>query len=366
MVAKILKAAIAVLCAFFLFIIIRDNVKDLYNDYQTEYTSTKILAGEDVTVVIPEGAKDGEVAKILKQAGLIKYTSAFTRRLKNSKYEDKIVHGTYTLNTGMNTLEMMKVMAPVADDGAPIGQLVVPEGFTINQIASRCYDQGICSKQDFINAVQSVTTANFPYLADVPQGINVTYKLEGYIFPATYDIYEDTTAESLVAWMLETFENYYTEEKQERAAELGYNSYDVVRMASLIERECKVDEERNIFAAVFENRIKAGMPLEADSTVLYAVTNGYYNRAELSEADFEVDSPYNTYKNKGLPIGAICNPGLACLNAALYPDSDSYLYYAKANPKAGTHVFAETLDDLDAELEAIKDLPAEDEVREDN
>ncbi len=296
-------------------------------------------------VTIPEGASVEEIASILKEKGLIKYERAFTKRLQESQFRGKLKSGTFTLNTGMNTLDMMAVMSPQYDEILPIDQLVVPEGFTIEMIAARCEEQGICTSEEFISAVGSVTSADFPYLSDLPAGAPVKYKLQGYLFPATYDIYEDTTAESLVAWMLETFDNYYTTELQERAAELGYTSFDVVTMASIVEREAKVADERPVIAGVINNRLDIDMVLQMCPTVLYPLTDGMYNQSQVYYEDLELESPYNTYVNTGLPSGPICNPGLDCIKAVLYPVEHGYYYYHVGDEEAGTHIFTETYEE---------------------
>lgn len=342
---RIIKGIILTTAIFFLCIQFYDYGKGFYDEYMDEYKGMVSTAGEDVVVVIPDGATAKEIAEILKEAGLIKYERAFTSRLQNSEYRGKLKSGTYTLNTGMTTLQMMETMSPILDETQPIDKLVVPEGYTIEMIAAKCEEQGICSSQDFINAINSVTTTDFPYLADVPVGADVKYKLQGYIFPATYDIYTTTTPESLVEWMLETFENYYTQDLQQRAAELGYSSYDVVTRASIVEREAKVEEERSVIAGVINNRLSAGMMLQMCPTVLYPLTNGMYNQSQVYYADLELDSPYNTYKYEGLPEGPICNPGISCIEAVLYPAEHNYLYYHVGDEEAGTHIFTETYEE---------------------
>ena len=185
--AKIIKALIAVAAAFILVFIFHGAYKEYKAAYNRELTGTYTDSGNDIMVVIPDGATERQIAAILKADGLIKYPSAFQKRLNDSKYDGKLVGGTYNLNTGMNTLDMMKAMAKT-DDVSPdgvIATLVVPEGFTIDQIAERCEKQKICSAESFINAVKSVTKTDFSYLADVPEGVDVRYKLEGYLFPAT-------------------------------------------------------------------------------------------------------------------------------------------------------------------------------------
>lgn len=343
---KFIKTLILTAASLALCMILYDYCRDFYDDYMDDYKGTYSYEGEDVQVVIPEGASADEIADILKDAGLIKYKSAFKRRLQESdEYRGKLHSGTYTLNTGMNTLEMMEVLSPAIEVDEPIDYLVVPEGFTIEQIAERCEEQGICTEQEFLNAINSVTTADFPYLEDVPNGANVEYKLQGYIFPATYDIYPDTTAESLVDWMLETFDNYYTEDIRSRAEELGYSSFELLTRASIVEREAKVDDERPVIAGVINNRLYNDMPLQMCPTVLYPLTEGRYNQSQVYYTDLELDSPYNTYLYSGLPVGPICNPGIACINAVLYPAEHNYLYYHVADEESGTHIFTETYEE---------------------
>lgn len=344
-IVKLIKSVILIVAIFVLGSIVFKYYKGFYDEYMEEYQGTESFQGEDVVVEIPEGASAKKVASILKKAGLIKYERAFTKRLQNSEYRGKLQSGTYTLNTGMNTLEMMAVLSPVIEADVPIDKLVVPEGFTVEQIAKRCEKQGICTEQEFLNAVNSVTTSQFPYLEDVPDGVDVKYKLQGYLFPATYDIYQNTTAESLVRNMLDTFENYYTGDLQARAEELGYSTFEIVTRASIVEREAKLSEERPIIAGVINNRLKEGMMLQMCPTVLYPLTDGLYDVGRVLYEDLEIDSPYNTYKYEGLPVGPICNPGIACINAVLYPETHNYLYYHVADTDTGAHVFTETYEE---------------------
>lgn len=343
---RIIKGFILSVTVIALCVMLFNYAKGYYDDYMQEYKGTESYVGQDVVVEIPEGASADKIASILKDAGLIKYKGAFKKRLQETdEYRGKLRSGTYTLNTGMSTLDMMAALSPVIEVDEPINTLVVPEGFTIQQIAERCEEEGICTEQEFLNAVNSVTSEDFPYLEDVPSGANVDYKLQGYIFPATYDIYPDTTASSLVEWMLETFENYYSGDIQARAEELNYTSYELVTRASIIEREARVDEERSIIAGVINNRIANDMPLQMCPTVLYPLTEGMYDQSQVLYSDLELDSPYNTYLYQGLPVGPICSPGLACIKAVLYPTEHNYLYYHVEDEEEGTHIFTETYEE---------------------
>lgn len=342
---KLVKWMIAIVAAIALGMIVMTEIKNYQAAYNAELTSTASTQGVDVTVYIPEGSSAKEIAKILHKKGLIKYEGAFVSRLQDSEFRGKLKHGTYTLNTGMNTLQMMEAMSAVDESEGILQQLVVPEGFTIDQIAERCEEKGICTARQFINACKSITKSKFRYLEDVPAGVDVRYKLEGYLFPATYDITENTTAESLVLWMLDTFEVYYSGELEAMAEERGLNSYEVITMASMIERECRIQDERPVIAGVINNRLKDDMLLQIDSTVLYPITEGLYNKGVVTYDDLEVNSPYNTYMHTGLPAGPICNPGLACIMAVLEPTEHSYYYYHVVNEETGEHAFFETYEE---------------------
>lgn len=342
---KIVKWVIAIIVSVMLFHVVKDYVMDIYDDYQKEYTSTQITQGKDVVVEIPEGASEKDIAKILKRKGLIKYKTAFTRRLSSSEYSGKLKSGIYTLNTGMNTLEMMRIMSEEKEVEGPIDKLTIPEGFSIDQIAERCEEQGICSKSEFIKAVKSVTSTDFGYLAEVPSGADVRYRLEGFLFPATYDIYKDTTPEMLVREMLRAFKSRYTDSMAERAEELGLTNYEVIILASMLERECKVPKERTYIAGVYYNRLEDEMLLQVDPTVLYPITQGMYNKSVVTYDDLEVDSPYNTYKYEGLPVGPICNPGSACIDAVLHPKDTDYYYYRLIDEEKGNHRFSRSFEE---------------------
>ena len=342
---KFIKFMIGVCAALALGMIVMTRIKEYKKAYDAELNNTSTTSGHDVKVVIPENASVKQIAHILHKNGLIQYEGAFVDRLQDSEYRGKLRHGTYTLNTGMNTLDMMAVMSKEDETGGVLQKLVVPEGFTIDQIAARCEEQDICTAEEFINACKSVTKTKFPFLEDVPVGVDVRYRLEGYLFPATYDITKETTAESLVDWMLDTFQIYYNEELQAKAEELEMNSYEVITKASMIERECRIPDERPVIAGVIDNRLKEEMLLQIDSTVLYPITKGMYDKDEVAYEDLEVESKYNTYKYTGLPVGPICNPGLACIEAVLNPTEHKYYYYRIVNEDTGEHAFFETYDE---------------------
>lgn len=342
---KAVKFLIGLVAAILLFLVVSDYVRDYRNAYEEELTSTYSEPGEEVRVEIPKDSSVKEVARILHKNGLIRFEKAFVNRLQDSEYRGRLQAGTFTLRKGMNTLEMMEIMSKEDEDSKVVKQLVIPEGYTIDMIGAKCQEEGICSKSDFIKAVKSITKEDFEYLADVPSGANVRYKLEGYLFPATYDITKNTKPIDIVNMMLNAFDMYYTGELKSLALEKGYNSFQVLTVASMIEREAKIDEERPKIASVIYNRLEENTQLQIDSTILYPMTEGMYDKPKLMEGELDYSSPYNTYVSSGLPVGPICNPGLACIKAALQPADTNYMYYHIIDEEKGEHIFTETLEE---------------------
>lgn len=312
-----------------------------YKIYQKEYQGTESTEGKDVVVVIPEGAATKQIAQILKDNGLIQFPGAFVKRVKESEYRGSLQPGEFTLNTGMSTWEMIEILGHVEPTRTVKAILTVPEGFSIEQIAARVDAEGLFTEEQFLNAVQE-NDYHYDFLESIPEGVYVNYRLQGFLFPATYNIYEDTTAHDLVDMMLQKFDEVYDEGMRTQAAAMNYTPYELVNRAAIVEREAKLDEERPIIAGVINNRLEQGMMLQMCPTVLYPITNGIYDKSEVTYDDLEVESLYNTYKNTGLPVGPICNPGAVSLNAVLNPTEHNYLYYHVDNAETGSHIFTET------------------------
>lgn len=315
-----------------------------YKIYQDEYQGMESTEGEDVVVVIPEGAATKQIAQILKDNGLIQFPGAFVKRVKESDYRGALQPGEFTLNTGMSTWEMIEILGHVEPVRTVMATVTIPEGFSIEQIAYRVDAEGLFTEEEFLDAVQE-DTYTYDFLDSIPEGVNVKYRLQGFLFPATYDIYEDTTAHDLVDMMLRKFDEVYSDSMRAQAEVMNYTAFEVVNRAAIVEREAKLDEERPIIAGVINNRLEQGMMLQMCPTVLYPITDGIYDKSEVTYEDLEVDSLYNTYKNTGLPVGPICNPGAVSLSAVLYPAEHNYLYYHVDNEETGSHIFTETYEE---------------------
>jgi UPF0755 protein len=284
---------------------------------------------QKIVVVIPAGASGADVADILKKAGVIRSTLAFKVMSRFRGFSHGFEAGTYTnLTTNMS---VSAVLAGLKEGPLPTKTLsaVFPEGLRISQMAEAAQDQLGILKKDFIAAAQSGRYSLPPYL---PKG---TKTVEGFLFPKKYDFFSGVTADDVVKKLLDQFATEVDALPWSGFKKLGLKSrYDVVTVASMIEREAKFDEDRARIARVIYNRIKRGMPLEIDATVQYAL-----NKYEpILIEDRKVMSPYNTYLHTGLPPTPIASPGLASIAAALSPADGNWLYYLVCDEE-GHHAF---------------------------
>ena len=209
------------------------------------------------------------------------------------------------------------------------------EGLTIRQMAAIFEERGFGSQEAFVAA------ASKP--GPIRELDRSASDLEGYLFPDTYTLPRRTTAEDLVARMMSRFEKALTPEIRQQAASRGLSVRELVTLASLVEKETAKAEERPLVAAVYANRLKVGMGMQCDPTVIYALERAGKYTGNLTRADLQFDSPYNTYRYAGLPPGPIAAPGQASLEAAANPAAVSYLYFVSRND--GSHAFATTLDE---------------------
>jgi UPF0755 protein len=287
------------------------------------------VAGENIRVTVPEGATGREVGRILEQNGLVEHELLFRLALRLDKTPQSIKQGRYTLPRGLSALELLEMLqkgAPNVFDPLEIPdelKVTVPEGLTIEQ-ASQLFDE----PREFVAAASD---------PQVLARVGVTApSLEGFLLPNTYYFDKKPAEREVVERMADQFKKEFDGLVSELALPEGYTALQVVTVASLVEEEARAAEERPDIAAVIYNRLDRGMPLQLDSTLQYALKK-YGQR--LLYSDREVDSPYNTYKNKGLPPGPISNPGAASLRAALQPSAADYVYFV-SNADGRTHTFS--------------------------
>ena len=305
----------------------------------SEYTRT--TSGEEtVSVNIPVGASEKTIAGILKDAGVIRHEISFRIKMKNSPYRGKLNYGKYMLNKKMVLDDIINELmkASVFDEGDV--KLTIPEGFSAEMIASRCEEMGLVTADEFLAELKN-GKFDYAFIKDIPNNSDVIYKLQGYLFPSTYMFDSDASAHKIIDTLLGEFEKQYNLVKN--MLHKGISMAEAINRAALIEREAKLDSERTTISGVIQNRLDIDMRLQIDASVVYIITDGLYDVERVLYKDLEIDSPYNTYKYKGLPAGPICNPGIKAIIASMTPEEHNYLYYHTDTEKNdGSHIFSET------------------------
>lgn len=264
-------------------------------------------------IVLELGTTSRQIAQKLKQEKIIPNVTIFLIYTKLTREGNKLQAGRYELNNKMG----MSVILDKLTKGDVWGiKITVPEGYTSIQIADLLASKKLANKNRFLRLVKEKN-------------------LEGYLFPATYIIPPGTETEAIAQIMVEKFNNVFKEEFGQRLKELNYSQKQIITLASIIEREAKKNQERQLISAVFHNRLKKGYLLESCATVEYALRK---NKVHLTYEDLKIKSPYNTYLYPGLPPGPICNPGEASIRAALYPVKSEALFFVAQGD--GTHRFS--------------------------
>ncbi|MGI6678618.1 MAG: endolytic transglycosylase MltG [Dehalobacterium sp.] len=285
---------------------------------------------QEVFFRIPEQATTSDIAQMLESEGLIRHHLPFKLYTRLTGLDGKLKAGEYSF-TGQ--VSLWDIGEKISRGQAQTKKVTIPEGYNLIQIAQLLAENGFVDQDKFLEVAQ---TKNFPYPYLPPP--NSPERLEGFLFPDTYQITPGWPEDKVIAMMLKRFDDVFLSEWHDRAREIGMTIHEIVTLASIIEKEAKVPEDRPVIASVFYNRIKSGMHLESCATVQYAL--GEVKQVLLYE-DLKIDSPYNTYLHGGLPPGPIACPGKASLEAALYPaDSNFYYFVAKSD---GSHYFSRTL-----------------------
>lgn len=299
-----------------------------------EFAATPVLAtaNQEVNVTIKQGMTSDEIGQVLYEKGLFPSAMAFRLYARIYGLEHSLQAGDYLFIKDMTIHHMVDMMA----HGETASRtLLVPEGYTIDQIAQLVEKNKIGKAQTFKQlAAKYVSDDNMVSSADV------TYQAEGYLFPATYQFPRGATEQQVLEAMAAQFHNRFTPEMVSRAAEEGLSVRQVVILASLVEKEAQKEADRPVIAGVFLNRLRQAMPLQSCATIQYILG---YPKAELSVQDTELPSTYNTYQHSGLPPGPIANPGMASIMAVLYPSKTDYLYFVA--DKHGAHHFSKSYEE---------------------
>ncbi|MBQ4544906.1 MAG: endolytic transglycosylase MltG [Oscillospiraceae bacterium] len=291
----------------------------------------------EVIVEIPEDASRGDVAKILKKNDVIEHKMLFRTFAWLTKRGAEFPAGEYKLNSNMDYRAMLRRLT--SKKGAlNTVKVTIPEGYEVSQIIELLESKGVCDAKALQDAVAN-TDFDYDFLDGLALG--KANRLEGYMFPDTYEFYKNDEANRVVKKFLDNFNVKYNQEMKERARELGMTTHELITFASVVEREATAKDRANI-ASVFHNRLssKTYPYLESCATVQYVLGE---RKKVISIADTKIDNKYNTYKYKGLPPGPIANPGLDAIEASLYPNDTDYLFFALQED--GTHKFSKTYEE---------------------
>ncbi len=296
-------------------------------------------------VEIPKGAGVSDIAAKLKDADVIRSKFGFEALVWIMRASSKLQAGEYKFE--QKDFSLADVVRILTQGLGAINEreITVIEGWGVDNIGAYLEQQGMGTKREFFEVAgkeckmqneKCKMVNEFDFLKDKPASVG----LEGYLFPDTYRVAKSAKAEEMVRVMLENFDKKLTEEMRKDIAAQGNSIFDIVRMASIVEKEVPHEEDRPVIAGILWKRLDIGMALQADSTLNYA-TGG--KNAALTNDEVKIDSPYNTYKYRGLPPGPIGNPGLSAIRAAIYPRHTAYLYFLSG--KDGKTYFGKTLDE---------------------
>ncbi|MCX7796517.1 MAG: endolytic transglycosylase MltG [bacterium] len=282
------------------------------------------------TVTIKPGMNARDIAILLRKRGLISSVNVFLFTLRlNGNNGKNFIPGTFDIPRGLRVDQLLKYIFEARPKTVWV---TIPEGFNSREIAERLSSIGVVSKEEFFNALNRPIKGNYPSFIKPPY--------EGFLFPDTYEFFLNSPPEIVIKRFLDRFVEVLPANFEEKSRKLGLEPREAITLASLIEKEAKIDSERPIIAQVLLKRLKIGMKLQCDATVQYVFDKP---KPVLSYEDLKIDSPYNTYLHYGLPPGPICNPGLSSIVSAINPANTDYLFYfTKGN---GIHIFSRTYEE---------------------
>ena len=271
--------------------------------------------------MVESGWGSTEIGAALKAAGLIQSDTLFKLYTWRQGISSSLQGGQYFLSPAMNIIEISDILRR-GEGVTKERTITILEGWRLSQIADYLEREGVVGRQEFLGIVQKKSDwwDDYPVLASRPS----TVDLEGYLFPDTYRIFRDATAQDLVKKMLGTLESKFTAELRAEVERQGKTIHDVLTLASILEREVRTTQDRKLVADLFWRRVDAGIGLQADSTVNYATGKSL---PAVTAEDLEIDSPYNTYKYRGLPPGPIASPSADSIKAAIFPTPNDAWFF---------------------------------------
>ncbi len=285
------------------------------------------------SIIIEKGATAREIALKLRAEGIISDPYLFLFHSFFGNKWNKLQAGEYLLDSSMSNQEIIDI---IQKGKTAKESVTIVEGWDAKNIAEYLESKEMFSKQEVMDKINEFNPGQFEFLADKPKNLG----LEGYIFPDTYFLEKNDGLENILIKALENFDRKLTEDLKNETRKQNKRIFEIITMASMIEKEVITLEDKQIVSGILWKRLKTGIPLQVDATVLYAME---INNGKVFTKDTKIDSPYNTYRYAGLPVGPICNPGLESIKAAIFPQESAYWYYL-SKPTKET-VFSKTLEE---------------------
>lgn len=296
---------------------------------------------EKISIFIPRGSNTKDIAENLKRNGVINSTLLFRFLSNVNGYDGDYKYGTHYVKKGLKYDQLMAILTSY-----PEGiRVMIPEGYNIMQIADKFAKEGLVDKEKFLQVAENYPF-DYIFLENIPD--NTKNRLEGFLFPDTYFFDRNAGEIDIIDMMLTNFDNRFPPHFYDRAKELGLTVYDVITLASIVEKEAAELTEMPRVAGVFLNRLSGkydiARKLDSCATIQYCIyrQTGSF-KEKLSDEDTKIDDPYNTYIHEGLPPGPISNPGRAAIEAVLYPEEGNFLFFVAKGD--GTHYFSRTLEE---------------------
>ncbi len=315
-----------------------------------------VKSDEEIEVTIPEYATIKEISEILDESSVIKYPSVFRMYAKiRNKDEYEFEPGEYTVTPSMSYDKLINVFRNAVPIKRAEITLTFSEGMTVDDIINVFVDNGIGTKEGFVKEIRDGDFSDFWFIKNLQTDPNRKYRLEGYLYPDTYNFYQDSSEYVALRKMLSNFNIKFDERYTESCEALGMSVDDVIILASMIQSEAKFIDEYTTISSVFHNRLRypdyetVGY-MQSDATIQYTFEE---HKTRITHEDTLIDDPYNTYKYKGLPPGPICNPSLNAINAALYPAETNYFYFI--SERNGYSLFATTAAEHQRNIEAVRE-----------
>lgn len=316
------------------FIIVLAIFSLFFYSYQINYPLSKEKT--EIAFTIKSGQSPEQIAKNLEEAQIIKSSFWLRYYLKTKDLSAEIIAGTFSLSPSMSISQIAKKISTL-DVISNEDKIVLIEGWNVNEIGEYLENKELCDKKDWLKLINNYNVSNYGFLNDKPASNN----LEGYLFPDTYDVYKNASCDDILIKLLNNFDRKISKEIRKDIELQNKSIFEIIIMASIIEKEVTSVEDMKIVSGLFWDRIKYKQALESCATLAYILGE---NKSQYSLEDTQIDSPYNTYKNRGLPPGPITNPGLNAIEAAVYPTHTDYNYFL-SDPKTGNTIWSKTFEE---------------------